>query len=51
MPSEAAAEQAYVKRDRPAPGRWPMGVSLTLGACASAAIWGLIALGLRAALG
>jgi hypothetical protein len=48
MPSDVSLDlaPARVSEDRPAGRRLPVGVGLTIGACASVALWTMIGLGL-----
>jgi hypothetical protein len=47
MPSDVSFEVVSVAAEKPA-RRLPLGVGLTVGACASVALWGAIGFGLRA---
>jgi hypothetical protein len=47
MPSDISFEVVSVAAEKPA-RRLPLGVGLTIGACASVALWSAIGLGLRA---
>ena len=47
MPSDISFDVVSVTADKPA-RRLPIGVGLTIGACASVALWSAIGFGLRA---
>lgn len=48
MPSDISVEIASQVLETRTPRRLPVGVGLTIGACASVALWTCIAVGLRA---
>ena len=51
MPSDVSVELVTTAvAEAPAPRRFPIGVGLTIGACASVALWTCIGLGVRALL-
>lgn len=50
MPSDVSVEIAAQVMEAPAPRRLPIGLGLSIGACASVALWTCIGLGLRALL-
>ena len=47
MPSDISFDVVSVTADKPA-RRLPIGIGLTIGACASVALWSAIGFGLRA---
>lgn len=48
MPSDVSVEIVAHTLEAPATRRMPVGIGLTIGACASVALWTCIAFGLRA---